>query len=367
MRDSQAFDVIVVGGGPGGSVAAKRCAEDGLNTLLIEKKRLPRDKVCTGMVMGEWARHTIREEFGEIPGSLLVDPPHLSGYRIHVQGATPRTLAWDTLLAWRKDLDFWMVQRAKEAGADVREGLRVVHVTSEPDELSVATVQDGVTRRLRTRFIIGADGAISVVRKSIFPELKVRYAASALKCYRGALNLERNFVHYFFPKGRPRPRFGFYHKDDVFLIEGRAIRELRLEINETLEPYGFDSRSEPTWKDSGAIALMHDQLLSRAFAPAQGNALLVGDAAGLLFPVTFEGIGSALKSGIAAAEAIARSTETGKPAAPLYLKELEPILDTIRSLRACQEELETVSYEDPSTCAESIVASYRETLDIQSR
>lgn len=48
------FDVVVVGAGPGGSVAAKRCLESGLKTLLLEKRRLPRDKVCSGMIMRPW-------------------------------------------------------------------------------------------------------------------------------------------------------------------------------------------------------------------------------------------------------------------------------------------------------------------------
>ena len=51
-------DVIVVGAGPAGSAAAKRCAEYGLDTLILEKRRLPRDKVCSGMIMGP-AAHTL--------------------------------------------------------------------------------------------------------------------------------------------------------------------------------------------------------------------------------------------------------------------------------------------------------------------
>ncbi len=45
-------DVIVAGAGPAGSAAAKRCAEHGLKTMMLEKHRLPRDKVCSGMIMG---------------------------------------------------------------------------------------------------------------------------------------------------------------------------------------------------------------------------------------------------------------------------------------------------------------------------
>jgi len=44
------YHVVVVGAGPAGSVAAKRCAERGFKTLLLEKKKLPRDKICSGML-----------------------------------------------------------------------------------------------------------------------------------------------------------------------------------------------------------------------------------------------------------------------------------------------------------------------------
>ena len=94
------FDVIVVGGGPGGSVAAKKCAQAGFRTLLLERKRLPRDKVCSGMVMGPWAHDIIQGEFGTIPREILVEPYFLAGHVIHVPGVEPRIIPWKTPLAW---------------------------------------------------------------------------------------------------------------------------------------------------------------------------------------------------------------------------------------------------------------------------
>ncbi|MBI5250002.1 MAG: FAD-dependent monooxygenase [Desulfomonile tiedjei] len=364
MVNSQTFDVIVVGGGPGGAVAAKRCAEAGLMTVLIEKKKLPRDKVCTGMVMGDWAHDIIRLEFGEIPEAVLVDPPCLTGHRLHVAGAETQTLEWPTPFTWRRNLDFWMLLRAKEAGVAIREDSRVVSVTPEQGLTRVTTQHHGLTEELRARFVIGADGSTSVVRKSLF-RLKVRYSSPIRECYRGKLDLQRNVIHWFFPKGRPRPRFNVNHKDDVFLIEGSGIKELRREINETLMQYGFDPRSKPEWKDGCAIAMLHEQLLSKAFVPAQGNNLLVGDAAGLIFPITFEGIGSALKSGVAAADAVSKSVETGKHAAAFYLEALELILEKIRHLCSVQNELGDSSMGDPHRLAASMLSAYRETLIIQ--
>lgn len=68
------WDVIVVGGGPAGAIAAKKCAEQNLNTLLLEKKKLPREKVCTGMIMSPMAQDSLKQEFGEIPREVLTTP-----------------------------------------------------------------------------------------------------------------------------------------------------------------------------------------------------------------------------------------------------------------------------------------------------
>ena len=83
------------------------------------------------MVAGPWATDAIKKEFGEIPKEVLVHPYHLSGQMFHVPGAPPMALKWQTLLAWRKDLDAWMNEKVREKGVEIRDGVKVTGVVQE--------------------------------------------------------------------------------------------------------------------------------------------------------------------------------------------------------------------------------------------
>jgi flavin-dependent dehydrogenase len=358
------YDVIVVGGGPGGSVAAKRCAQSGLKTLLLERKKLPRDKVCSGMVMGPWANDIIQQEFGTIPLEILVDPYQLSGHMMHVPGTQPQRILCKTTLALRKDLDFWMIQMAREDGVEIWEGAKVIEVSQKAGACTVTMMPGKTPQELKSRFVIGADGGASAVRKSLFPLLKVQYAVPMRECYNGALDLEKDYFHWFFPKCRSRPRFGLNHKGDCFLIEGSGIKELRNEINQILVKYGFNTKNKAIWKDGCLIPRLHEALLSGSFSPAKGNILLIGDAAGLLFPITFEGIGTALKSGILAADSVARSVKEGSKVAGIYLQEIKSILKTIRSLHSWNKILEQEATKGVADLSKALKAAYGETLKV---
>jgi len=358
------YDVIVVGGGPGGSVTAKRCAQAGFKTVLIERKRLPRDKVCSGMVMGAWAHDIIEQEFGTIPQEILVDPCYLSGHMIHVSEVQPQVILCKTPLAWRKDLDFWMNQKAQEDSVEIWDGAKVVQVAQKNGACTVTMIQRETTQELKSRFVIGADGAASVIRKSLFPGLKVRYSVPMRECYEGALDIDKNYFHWFFPKCRSRPRFGLNHKGDFFLIEGSGIKELRNEIIQILAKYGFNTRSKAIWKDGCLIPRLHEALITGSFSPAQGNILLIGDAAGLLFPITFEGIGTALKSGILAADSVARSVKEGREPAGIYLQELKSILKTIRRLHSRNKNLEQEATKGGAELSKALKSAYGETLKV---
>jgi flavin-dependent dehydrogenase len=334
------WDVIIVGAGPGGSAAAKACAEQGLKTLILEKKKLPRDKVCTGMIAGPMARDLIQQEFGQIPRQVLIPPYELSGQMFHVPGLEPKSLEWKTLIAWRKDLDHWLAKKAQDAGAEIWDSARVIKIAETKGKFGIHIKNRDLGEELKTDYLIGADGACSRVRKFLFPDLKVRYSVPIRECYKGSLDLDKGYLHWFFPKSRSRPRFCVNHKGDCFLIEGSGVKKLRPEIIETLVEYGFHPESKPIWKDACMIPRLHEKLISSSFSPAKGNALLIGDAAGLLFPISFEGIGVALKSGILAAASIFESSRSRREPAAVYLEALAPIIEQLKTLYVLGKKLE---------------------------
>lgn len=334
------WDVIIVGAGPGGSAAAKTCAKLGLKTLILERKLLPRDKVCSGMVAGPMAQDLIQDEFGPIPQKVLAPPYELSGQKFHVPGIEPQSLEWKTFIAWRKDLDHWFTMKAQEEGAEIWDGAKVIKIAESEGKFSVHLRRANSAEELKANFLIGADGAGSGVRKFLFPNLKVRYSAPIRECYEGSLDLDKGYLHWFFPRSRSRPRFNVNHKGEYFLIEGSGVKQLRPEILETLTQFGFHSDSQPIWRDACMIPWLHEGLISGSFRPARGNALLIGDAAGLLFPISFEGIGVALKSGMLAAASIFDGASSQAEPAAAYLKALTPIIEQLKELYLLGKKLE---------------------------
>jgi flavin-dependent dehydrogenase len=109
-------------------------------------------------------------------------------------------------------------------------------------------------------------------------------------------------------------------------------------------------------------AVLYEELFSGSFLPAQGNILLVGDAAGVPLPVTGEGIGTALKSGILAATAVIKAKESKRMAADIYLRELGSILAALNNLYPWEKVIEEAAAKGPEALLDAFRGGIEATL-----
>ena len=152
-----------MGCGPAGALAALALARRGVDVLVLDKKRFPRDKPCGGGIRhGVYARfpdlaHVLRDTITvhQVHRVLMESPAG------HVVVAARDTPLYLTLR--RTELDAALLGEARAAGARVQEAARVTGVDWRPGGVTVALV-DGTTRS--ARLVVGADGVNSVVARA---------------------------------------------------------------------------------------------------------------------------------------------------------------------------------------------------------
>ena len=291
------FDVLVVGAGPAGSTAARECAARGLSTALIDRAEFPRDKPCGGGV-------TVRA------AALLpfdIDPvveQRVRDIRFTWRGKSGFTRRADAPLVYltqRAKLDEFLVSKAVEAGARFFQGRRVDTVTTHEDGATVTAGEETFDAAV----LIGADGANGPV---------ARYLGFGMQANRG-IALEGNYplsagasdmwdgtVGFDFGDVGGGYGWAFPKADHVNIGVGgwrSTGPQLRTKLAQQARRYGFDPSA--AWGVKG-----HHLPVRQGKSPLwQGRVILAGDAAGLVDPLTGEGIYAAIYSGRTAARAAA--------------------------------------------------------------
>ena len=129
------YDVAVIGAGPAGSSAARAAALAGLETVLLEKERLPRDKPCGG-VFSQKSRSYL--DF-DLPAETIC--AEVTGVRLAFDGCAAEfgdriPFAW---LVRRADFDHYLARKAVEAGAELRDASRVEALRQAGGRIELAT------------------------------------------------------------------------------------------------------------------------------------------------------------------------------------------------------------------------------------
>jgi len=328
-------DVIVVGAGPAGSSVALRLAQAGLDVLVLEKARFPREKVCgdgltpravkalTGMGIpmapADGWRRTKGLRMVADGSRLEVSWPELSSYPGY--GMVRGRPASDEILA----------RHAQKAGAELREGMtvtgplldertgRIAGVTARPADRDPGNGDDQA-RRFRARLVVAADGNSSRLSVSMgLRRREDRPLAVAVRTYYTSPRHADDYLEvwldlrdgrrllpgygWIFPMGDGTSNVGL---GLLNTSAGRRNIDCRALLRRWLAamPAEFrlpeESRTQPV---RGAALPMG---FNRT-PPYINGLLLTGDAAGMVNPFTGEGIAYALESGEIAAQVITQA------------------------------------------------------------
>ena len=337
------FDAIIVGAGPGGAATAKALTQKGFNAVILEKRRLPRHKCCSGLLFGE-SQVLLKEYFGGLPPEELYCKPkiinasNVVGYE-EGRGFYEWYWEWpkkkisfprDYLNIWRDKFDFWL---ARQSGAEILNPCAFKGFSLERDMVIVKANKGKESIKLRGKYLIGADGASSKIRDILDPDFKKTYMEvlvyQVYYRYQPMGLLQDHF--YVFKNFSPHALLGGLHKKDdllaipVVVPKGVNPRPCMEDLKNFLRKKFNLKVGKPVRQES---TFMNSISFTSKFCQGRERVLLVGDAAGLIH-MNGSGIDTALDSGYQAGMAVARAIKTGGDAVNLYYDQTQDIRDHI--------------------------------------
>jgi digeranylgeranylglycerophospholipid reductase len=354
-------DVVVVGAGPAGSMAARSAAENGAGVIILEEhSRVGHPVFCAeGLSL-----NGIKDAGVEpVPPIVSQEITRARVYAPNMEFVELTSSDWKGYNLNRDAFDRALAENAVRAGAELLLDTRATRVVKEGNLVTgVDAISEGDELKVRSKVVIGADGYSSVVRKTAglgrwFPDV-VTCAQFRL----GGLNLDESGVNDFLLGSNVAPG-GYawvFPKSSSVANVGLGVRRIH-----TAPPIEYLKRfvdSDPRFE--GAEIL----LVSGGICPVSGTLdeivgdglMLVGDAAGQLVPMTGAGVHSGVEAGKMAGQVAAKAIEEGDISAS-RLSEYEKLFDEywgrrIRDSRKVVEMLDRFSDEDLNTLA-SIVTN----------
>ncbi|MEM0351087.1 MAG: NAD(P)/FAD-dependent oxidoreductase [Archaeoglobaceae archaeon] len=304
------YDVIVVGAGPAGSMAAKTCAENGLNVLLIEK----RQEIGTPVRCAEGISKQGLRRFLEIDKKWIA--AEVIGAKIYAPDGTEIVMAEEMagnevgFVLERKIFDRHLARLAAKAGAEVIVKTSFISFERIGGRLRVKMKRMGEEWEAETKILIGADGVESRVGRmaGIIKTLKKSEIESCAQYLMSNLDIDENYTYFYlgnelapggyawiFPKGNGCANVG------IGVLPSKAKANAKYYLDKFIEK--FEINGKVVELVCGAVPVYGE-----IETAVSDNIMLAGDAAYHSDPITGGGIANALSAGyhagIVASEAV---------------------------------------------------------------
>jgi geranylgeranyl reductase family protein len=279
------WDVLVVGGGPAGSLTAYHLANAGLKVAIVDLGKFPRPKACGGGVQVR-TEDAIPFDWSPVIRSSISAAEFTCKFDRRFARRYGDPLVHCVL---RSEFDNFLLERAVEAGARLFEGVRVEKTLTHKDGASIETSR-GV---MHARYLIGADGANSVVSRALNQRTDFFWQAAVyvelpVSCFQAdRLQMDRLRVDW---GTLPSGYAWVFPKGDVVNIGAGCPTQLARYLKSYLKAF---------LQAEGLVSGFGDELrmqghqlptMTSRTTVARDNVLLVGDAAGFVEPLTGEGI-----------------------------------------------------------------------------
>ncbi len=311
-------DVIVVGAGPSGSAAAAALAQKGRDVLLIDRDDFPRDKTCGDGIPSRAIEtlyslgmkdKVLASSFYEIQSLLLVSP---DGHQLKAPLALGKRGSHSYVIP-RMQFDALVQEHAIESGVSFQVGQVTGPIIENGRVAGVKVKNDGSIKDIRSKVVIGADGVTSSIARALRPDKpEDNHRAVALRAYVEDIEEIPHLVEFYlyneilpgyawiFPLAEGRANIGLGMRLDRFRQTKKSLDEL-LEIFLELPPIRSRLKQGGIVKD---VATWQLNFGSQDMQKVYEGALLIGDAAGLINPLTGGGISNGLQSAMIAADVI---------------------------------------------------------------
>ncbi|MBS3749452.1 MAG: NAD(P)/FAD-dependent oxidoreductase [Candidatus Thermoplasmatota archaeon] len=304
-------DVLVVGAGPAGSMAAKTIANENVDTVLIERS----PHIGLPVRCAEGINKFLFNDTGIKINPSLVENK-INGTKIYYREEVYdlNSEQWQGFTIDRSKFDAYLAEKAKQSGAKVFTSTKAVGLKKNRGKWVVEVISQGEKKTIKAKIIIGADGFESNIGE--WASIKKKWEKNDIfKCFE---------LYATCPKLRGNDRFHIFFGEEFYSGYGWIFpkkNKANIGVGVPLQSSAVDTfnnslKANKRYKEiigdscsiierrGGGVPMSGPKELNQTVGD---GIILIGDAAGMVEPVTGEGISPSMISGIAAGEIVSTS------------------------------------------------------------